>query len=302
MTPAVNVAAPMLTLERLLHSVVDLPSLSEVAVRVARMADDPDVSADSVGRVVATDQALTARVLRMANSAYYGVARRVSTVPEAVMILGLRTIRTLTMAASIYPMVSRGLPGYALGRGDLWRHSIGAALCAQALARRARPTSHVIGPVVADEAFVAGLLHDIGKMALSIHLKDHLGTTRQKALADNVPFVVAERAVLGFDHAQAGAAMSEKWNLPASLVQAIAFHHDPLRASHGNVGLACVTHLADAMCLILGVGVGGDGLLSTLHMEAAEALGLADDLDEVTASCLDTLRLAGLAFDFEKAL
>jgi hypothetical protein len=151
----------------------DLPSLPEVAVKVSRLADDPNASAASIARVIATDQGLTARILRLANSALYGVARRVGTVQEAVVILGLGTIRNLTLAASIYPALGAAVPGYDLAKGELWRHSVAAALCAQELARRMprapRPGAGAApsAAVSPDEAFVAGLLHDIGKTLLS---------------------------------------------------------------------------------------------------------------------------------------
>jgi putative nucleotidyltransferase with HDIG domain len=297
-------AAPLkpLTIERLLQSVNDLPSLPEVALKVTRLVEDPSVSAAAIGRVVSTDQALTARVLRLANSAFYGVSRRIGTVQEAVVVLGFRTIKTLTLAASLYPALSGEVRGYALERGDLWRHSIACAVGAQALAKEMGSTAPRVGPVTPDEAFVAGLLHDIGKMVLSVHLKEYFGQTRDRALADNVPFLLAERAILGIDHAQAGAAMAERWNLPAALVDAIACHHDPLGAQHGNVGLACVTHVADALCLTLGIGVGGDGLLFSLRSEALDALGIAARPDELTDTFLEALRMAGPALDFDKAL
>ena len=274
-----------LTTERLLQSVEDLPSLPDVALKVTRLVEDPNVNAVAIERVVSTDQALTARVLRLANSAFYGVSRRIGTVREAVVILGFRTIKTLTLAACLYPALTGELRGYGLGRGELWRHSIACAISAQALARQVGSTAPHVGPVSPDEAFVAGLLHDIGKMVLSIHLKEYLGQTRDRALAEGISFLAAERAILGVDHAQAGAAIAEKWNLPAALVDAIACHHDPLAAQHGNIGLACVAHVADALCLSLGIGVGGDGLLAALQSEA-----------------LDALRLAGPTFDFDKAL
>ena len=296
-------AAPKpLTLERLLATVDDLPALPEVAMKVSRMAEDPSASAQAIGRVISTDQALTARVLRLANSAFYGVSRRISTVQEAIVILGLRTVKSLTMAASVYPVLGREARGYALGKGELWRHSISCAIFAQTLARQMKPSGPQVGFVTPDEAFVAGLLHDIGKMVLSLHLNERFDEVRDYALSEKVSFLDAERKILGFDHAQAGAALAEKWNLPASLTDTIACHHDPMSAQPGHIGLACAAHIADAHCVMMGIGIGGDGLLSPLHPEAMRAVGITDDGQAVIEKFLNALKLAGPAFDFEKAL
>lgn len=283
-------------------AVEDLPALPDVAMKVIRLADDPNASALALGRVIGTDQGLTARVLRMANSAFYGVSRRIGTVQEGVVVLGMRTIKVLTLAASVYPVLSRPNNGYSLGRGELWRHSVACGLGAQVLAKHAKPAAPHIGSVTPDEAFVAGLLHDIGKMVIGSLLAGYFEQARALALAENMAFADAERALLGFDHAQAGAAIGEKWNLPAPLVDAIACHHHPLQAQHGNIGLACVAHVADALSLTLGIGVGGDGLLFALQPAALEALSLTTaQLDELAGVVVEALREAGSSFDFEKA-
>jgi putative nucleotidyltransferase with HDIG domain len=291
-------------LAALLDDARDLPSLPEVAVKVSRLADDPNASAASIARVIATDQGLTARILRLANSALYGVARRVGTVQEAVVILGLGTIRNLTLAASIYPALGAAVPGYDLAKGELWRHSVAAALCAQELARRMprapRPGAGAApsAAVSPDEAFVAGLLHDIGKTLLSARVRGYLVQVRERALADGVSFVDAERALLGFDHAAAGAALAERWKLPPALVDAIAHHHDPFRAAPDHAALACAAHVSEALCLTLGIGVGGDGLLFELDPAALDVLGLEGKLDALIAEMTDLLAAAGPAFDF----
>ena len=273
-------------LEGLIHQVRDLPALPAAVVRVMQLTDDPKAGMTDVARALASDQALAARVLKLANSAFYGSRRRISTVSEAVITLGMRTTRNLVMATSCQEMLERNVAGYALPPGALWRHSLACACAAQALAVRARYRA-------TEEAFVAGLLHDIGKVVLNTYLKDQFTHVFLRAAQGGITFAQAEREVLGFDHAEAGACLLERWSLPASLVAAVRWHHAPLESPSPSL-LPCLVHVADAVCLTLGVGLGLDGLAYTLHPEALAALDLTPaDFEQVASQICDTLAEAG---------
>jgi len=276
-------------LEALIRQVRDLPALPAAVVRVMHLTDDPKAGMADVARALASDQALAARVLKLANSAFYGSSRRISTVSEAVITLGMRTTRNLVMATSCQGMLERNVAGYALPPGALWRHSLACASAAQALAIRARYRA-------TEEAFVAGLLHDIGKVVLNTYLKDQFARVFLRAAQGDMTFAEAEREVLGFDHAQAGACLLERWSLPASLVTAVRWHHAPLQSPSPSL-LPCLVHVADAVCLTLGVGLGLDGLAYTLHPEALAALDLTPaDFEQVTSQTCDALAEAGPVF------
>ncbi len=263
-------------LEVLVRQVRDLPALPQAAVKVMQMVDDPRTSAPELARVLSTDQAMTARILKLANSAFYGASRRVSTVSEAVVLLGLRTVRNMAMALGCQDMMERGLPGYALERGALWRHSFCSAFAAQALAKRA-------GYRVTEEAFVGGLLHDIGKVVLNVYLQATFACIAERAAQKGMAFMDAERSVLGFDHAEAGARVLEKWNLPLALVNCVRWHHEPLAQPEFSP-LTGVVHVADVLCLMLGVGLGGDGLNYPLADGILDRLRLTEaDFEETAA-------------------
>ncbi|MCR4418996.1 MAG: HDOD domain-containing protein [Clostridia bacterium] len=269
-------------LEDLVAKVEDLPALPVVVGQVMRLTEDPDSTAMDLGAVIGRDQALTARVLRLANSAYYGFPRRVGTVTEAVVLLGFNTIRNLVLAASVSNVLLREAPGYQLARGELWRHSLTSAMAARLLARKVRYRG-------AEEAFVAGLLHDIGKLVLSQYVGETYAQIWERVTQERLPFMEAERATLGFDHAQAGGLVAEKWNLPEALVEAVSLHHQPAAATKQPM-LAVLAHAGDALALMLGAGLGADGLNYPLDAEAVAGIGLTEEsMEEVLTELADSL-------------
>ena len=276
-------------LEALVRQVRDLPALPAAVLRVMELTDDPNAGLADVARALASDQALAVRVLKLANSAFYGASRRVSTVSEAVVILGMRTTRNLAMATSCQDLLEREVSGYALDRGALWRHSLACGAAAQALAKRA-------GYRGLEEAFVAGLLHDVGKVVLNACLKDQFTLVLRRAWGGGIPYAEAEREILGFDHAEAGARLLERWNLPDGLVSAVRHHHAPGEATIPSP-LPGLIHVADAICLTLGIGLGIDGLAFRLQPEALAGLNLtAEDFEQVASETCDTLSEAGPVF------
>lgn len=271
-----------LNLNELVAKVDDLPSLPLVVTQVLRLTDDPEATPEDLNKVITTDQNLTARVLRLANSAYYGFARRIGTVTEAVILLGFNTIRNLVMAASVSHILEREVTGYELARGELWHHSLTAAMAARLLAREIRYRAH-------EQAFIAGLLHDIGKVVLSLYVSGEFQEIIRRVQEENIPFMAAEAEVLGFHHAQVGGLVAEKWNLPRELVEAVSFHHHPGQAQV-DPRLTTITHAADAVSLMLGMGVGVDGLLYPLDAGCLEASGLQPShLEKVMAAVGDSL-------------
>lgn len=262
-------------LDNLVRQVRDLPAMPDLAFKVMRMVEDPQTSAADVARVLSADQAMTARLLKLANSAFYGASRRIATVTEAVVLLGMRTVRNMTLALKCQDLLITALPGYAMQQGDLWRHSFCCAYAAQCLAKRT-------GYRVVEEAFVGGLLHDIGKVIINVYMQAEFSAIADLATAEHVAFVEAERAVLGFDHAEAGARVLEKWHLPPTLIECVRYHHAPLDQPTPTP-LTALVHLSDVLCLMLGVGLGADGLNYPLQDGTLEMLRLAASDFEETA-------------------
>lgn len=263
---------------RIMREIDDLPPLPSSASRVLAMVGDPRTELDDLVAAVGADVALSARVLKLANSAYYGFPRQVSTLRDAIVIMGMNALKEVVITAWSYDLGRRPLSGYAMDGGELWRHSLLCAATARLLAKQVRLPNP-------DEAYVAGLLHDFGKLVLTQFVGQEYQELLEKVEGGGLSFVEAERRVLGVDHAQIGGQLALKWNLPLNLAEAIANHHQPASRvapenvpDAGNAGrLTAVVHVADAVVLMLGVGVGADGLAYPLEQRALEALGLTEE-------------------------
>lgn len=253
--------SPAVSLDDLIKRVGELPPMPQVAQRALDLIRDPKSDMGSVAKILAMDEAMTSLVLRWANSAYYGLKYPVSTVHQAVTYLGYRTLHSLILAASVAAFLERPAPGYALERGDLWRHSI-------AVAAGARLIASDFGQKIAEEAYHAGLLCDIGKLALEILLRN---TNTNLSDWQGESFNDLETAHFGIDHAALGAELASRWRLPTPLIDAIAHHHHPSQANEGAI-LASAVHLADAAAMSLGIGLGKDGLQYTVDPVAVERM------------------------------
>ncbi len=267
-------------LDSVVQSVNELPSLPQVALEVMRLTRDPNTSARELNDVICQDQALTANMLRLANSAYYGFPRLIGTVGEAVVLLGFQTVRSIILTAALGDTLSKEVKAYSLEKGELWRHSIGVATAGRMIAMKA-------GYKYQDLAYTAGLLHDVGKIVLADYLDIYCTEVMEKVSADKVSFSDAECEILGIDHAQTGGEVAKKWNFPAEIVEAITYHHTPDLAVQ-DPKLTAITHIADIMCTVIGVGIGIDGLLYQASAHALEILGLDEIiLEELIADLID---------------
>lgn len=214
---------------------VQLLSLPEVCLRIQQLADDPYADISEFAQLVAQDPALTTRLLKLVNSAYFGCSGRVDTVSRAVNLVGIAELRNITLAMAALEVFG----GFEHEHFDLlgyWRHSVYTALTARCLARRA-------GVLHAERLFTAGLLHDIGRLLIFNLLPESAARIRQRT-DQGMDTCEAERAELGFDHAEAGSALLELWRLPKELCITVALHHAPETAPAARLETAAV-HIAN---------------------------------------------------------
>jgi putative nucleotidyltransferase with HDIG domain len=269
-----------------------LESLPNVVLKALELINDPRSTPQQLAAALSLDQGLTTRVLALASSAFFGVGRRSLSLRESLVRVGFNAVRSLVITAAVAPALDRPLPGYVLDRGQLWRHSVACGLCA-------RNVAAMVGYRDREEAYIAGLLHDIGKLIIDRHLRGEFAQVFAMAEQQRIPFIEAERMIIGFDHAQIGEIVLEKWQLPAGLSEAVGKHHAPLQSS-GTSLLPAIIHVADAITLMLGIGVGGDGLYYAADYEVVRQLGLdvprietlMAQLTEAMSQAEDFLRLA----------
>lgn len=264
----------MLTLKELMRRVRDLPPLPGAALKLLVLCRDPEVPLRDIVAVIEVEPALTLRVLRLANSPFYGLERKVATVRDAVVSLGADAIVNCVLAGCLAHLFSLAGRGYSRTPEDAWRHAVGTAVCAQGLAERCDRSLEA-------QAFTCGLLHDIGKTVLATRPETERLRILPLAEREGISFLEAERAVLGFDDAEAGAALAEHWNLPGEIVEAIRWQYEPLRAPHHSQ-LACLVHVGHVLCIGLSPEFGLDNLTCQFSLEAIEALGVtAMDIAEI---------------------
>ncbi len=227
---------PRLDLDLVARNINKLPSPSAVIAELLACIDDDEMSSATLAKIIAKDQALVARLLRIANSSFYGMSGRVESVSGAITVLGFRTVRTLSAASALSgDLTALSAPGFDFG--IFWRHGIATALLARALAHRMK-----LGE---GAAFVAGLLHDVGRLMLACSFRDHLAAAASYQATHACFMHEAELAAIGIDHARIGGFLCERWHFPPTICDGIAHHHRTYDPESGL--LACVVHLADAM-------------------------------------------------------
>lgn len=253
-----------------------VPTLPGVFEKITLLMDNPATATEDVANIIASDQALSAKVLRVVNSALYGFPGRISNVTHALIILGFDVVKGLVLSTSVFDMMlARGFHG-------LWQHSLSCAVAAGIIARK---TNHP-NP---EEVSVAGLLHDLGKVIIAIELPEQAPLVDQAAEERDIPTYEAEGEILGFTHANVGQWLSEKWNLPNTLADPITYHHKPNLSEFVKHPTA-VVHVADILVTGMGFGAAGANLVSPIDSEAWETLEISDPLlEEIISETEDKL-------------
>ncbi len=257
-----------------IEQIDSIPTIPVVVRKLLKTVDSPSVSLGEIGEIITKDQAITAKLLRMVNSPIYGFPGRISSVSQALILLGLNVVKGMLLGISVFEMMEKTMVG-------LWQHSLCTAMAAKTLAIK----KAIKDP---EEVMVSALLHDIGKVALKIKFPEEYKEAISISEREEKLIREAEESIFSISHAEIGGWLAEAWYFPKGLADPIAYHHRPMLSKHAPDRTAIV-HVADILVRARGVGFGGDNLVPPVNGKVWETLSLSrDDIKDIMMIIDDT--------------
>ncbi len=257
-----------------------LPTIPGALKKLLKVLENQKVSLNEISSFVSSDPVIATKVLRMVNSPIYGFPGRISSVSQAVILLGLNVIKGLLLGVSVFELMQRSMVG-------LWEHSMGCAVAARVIAKKK-------GLKEPEEVSIAGLLHDIGKVVLILQFQEHYEYATKEAEDKGIIISEAEKNIFTITHADAGTWMTQKWRFPANLTDVINYHHKPHLSKLAPVETAIV-HVSDILIRARGFGFAGDNMIPVMNPVAWESLNMTEsDLKDVYKEIDDSMEDAGV--------
>jgi putative nucleotidyltransferase with HDIG domain len=254
--------------EKILAKIEELPPLPRVVIEISDLISNPNSDAKKIAEVIETDQAIAAKVLKVANSAYYGMSGKISSIQHASIVLGNRAIGEIVAIAGSEDTLDGKLPGYGYDTKDLWEHSLAVAFGSKIIAEMANYA-------LVNEAYTAGLIHDVGKIILDDSVLEHNGEIKSFMQAEEKTFLDAESHFFVFNHAEIAFEVCKKWNLPESMNAAIRGHHQP--SNSASTDLTYILHMADYIARLSGIGYDDDDFLYDIEEGTMDHLSLKQE-------------------------
>ena len=258
-----------------MDDVKSFPSMPAAALKLLSLLKDENAATGQVEQVLRYEPGLTANILKMTNSAYFGLPTKIGSIRQAILLLGWKKLIQIVLTSCVSAIIDKPVQGYDLPAGDLWRHSVAVSVATETLVKLLKLS-------VPDEVFTAALLHDIGKMVLGRYVEADILQMDQESLND-VSFEQVERSMFGIDHAEIGAKILKRWSFPPTMISIVRWHHEPDAAPKPNTAID-VVHAADVLCLMAGIGTGREGLQYQPSEAASTRLGLTQKHIEIVAS------------------
>jgi HD-like signal output (HDOD) protein/CheY-like chemotaxis protein len=251
-----------------LDKIDNLPTLPTVFAEVDRLCKNPDVGADELSKVIETDPSITLKLLSLANSAFFGFSRKINTVSEAVSLLGNKTVQNAVLNISVYEATKDLENSAGMDKQEFWAHSAGVGSVARFICKTMK--------IDRDEAFTAGIVHDMGKIILDSLYSDFYKDVLAEVASGSVSIYDAEADIVGLTHTKIGEELATAWNLGPELISAIGDHHTPGKSDR-DAQIAHLVHVGDCVARKMGVGSGGDSLVPEVSDASYKALGISSD-------------------------
>ena len=262
--------------ELVLERIPEIPALPVAATQVLGLAQNPESGIGEIMAAIEYDPGLTSDILRLANTAYFAGPRKIATLRDAGVLFGSQRIVELVLASAVFPITKHPLEGYDLPAGQLIKHSMAVAIASEGLAR-------LLKRPAPNHTFTAALLADIGKIVLGTFLKVDAEPIVRLAHEEELSFEVAERQILGIDHAEVGATLLKTWNLPDNVIDVVRWHHEPNQLE-GDRYVVDLVHISNHLSAGCGLGIGVDGLSYRPEPDTITRLGV-DHLTLEQATC-----------------
>ncbi len=272
-------------IETVMNNLQALPHIPEVASKVINMVNDPDVSFKQVAIEIAKNQAMTTSVLKLCNSAYFSKGNEISSIDRAVVTLGLKEVKNIVLLVAAKPLLEKPVTGYDLGEGELWRQGLTVATMSRdiALAKKRKD--------IADIVFTGGIIHNIGKVVVALFVHQTYNKILETVQEKKVPFNMAEKEIMGYSHQEVGEKILEKWNFPPVLRSVVRYYLEPDKAPEEHKFEVSIVHIANAICLIAGIGIGSDGLYHEINEAAMKKTGITQhEMEELYSKTPEILK------------
>jgi putative nucleotidyltransferase with HDIG domain len=262
-----------MSFERNIEKAIDaMPSLPITVSKIVELANNPHSTPSDLNKVITLDPVLTAKVLKLVNSAYYGLSNSVTSIVKAIVLLGLNTIKNLAVSTAVLGTVKKKVAANALNMDEFWRHCLAVGVTSRSIAAKIG-----VDPKQREEFFIAGMLHDIGKIIMNDHIPEYYMEVFEAAANNNVPLWKEEVTSLEYDHARTGKLIAEKWQLSPSLTETISTHHAPTESSQENRVLVTAVAAADIFCVARATGFAGSLVPDQLTEECWNTLGIREE-------------------------
>jgi putative nucleotidyltransferase with HDIG domain len=267
--------------DTILKSVRELPPMPQVVIKAQELIGDPNADAKKIAEIIETDQSIATKVLKVANSSYYGMSGKISSISHASVVLGHQILGEVVTLAGTEGILNGKLPGYGYDSKDLWKHSLAVAFGSKII-------SNLKNPDLIKEAHMAGLIHDVGKIILDRYIVEKKEEIESFMEKEEKTFLDAESQYFGFNHAEIASEICQKWNFPKSLNLAIKYHHQPGN-SVGNE-LCYILHMADYAAILSGIGYDSDDILYELEEGTLDYLNITnEDVSEIVSKVVESV-------------